>query len=50
MNFGSKLIEGEPAAVRADPGVQAAYLGTTVEAPPPPPAMAQPAKVANGSR
>jgi len=28
MNFGSKLIEGEPAAVRADPAVQAAYLGS----------------------
>jgi branched-chain amino acid transport system permease protein len=27
MNFGSKLVEGEPAAVRADPAVQAAYLG-----------------------
>jgi branched-chain amino acid transport system permease protein len=30
MNFGSKLIEGSPAAVRADPRVQAAYLGSTV--------------------
>ena len=28
MNFGSKLVEGEPAAVRADPMVQAAYLGS----------------------
>jgi len=27
MNFGSKLTEGEPATVRTDPGVQAAYLG-----------------------
>jgi branched-chain amino acid transport system permease protein len=27
MNFGSKLIEGEPVTVRTDPGVQAAYLG-----------------------
>lgn len=27
MNFGSKLVEGAPAAVRADPRVQAAYLG-----------------------
>jgi branched-chain amino acid transport system permease protein len=27
MNFGSKLVEGVPAAVRADPLVQAAYLG-----------------------
>jgi branched-chain amino acid transport system permease protein len=30
MNFGSKLTEGAPAAVRADPGVQAAYLGGAV--------------------
>lgn len=27
MNFGSKLVEGVPATVRADPAVQAAYLG-----------------------
>jgi len=27
MNFGAKLVEGVPAAVRADPLVQAAYLG-----------------------
>lgn len=27
MNFGAKLVEGVPAAVRADPQVQAAYLG-----------------------
>jgi ABC-type branched-subunit amino acid transport system ATPase component len=27
MNFGSKLIEGEPAMVRADSRVQEAYLG-----------------------
>jgi branched-chain amino acid transport system permease protein len=27
MNFGSKICEGAPAAVRADPQVQAAYLG-----------------------
>jgi branched-chain amino acid transport system permease protein len=27
MNFGAKLVEGDPAAVRADPRVQAAYLG-----------------------
>ncbi|MEO6972104.1 MAG: branched-chain amino acid ABC transporter ATP-binding protein/permease [Rhodoferax sp.] len=27
MNFGSKLVEGVPAAVRADERVQAAYLG-----------------------
>ncbi len=30
MNFGSKLIEGLPAAVRADARVQAAYLGGEV--------------------
>ncbi len=29
MNFGSKLVEGVPAAVRADERVQAAYLGGT---------------------
>ncbi len=29
MNFGSKLVEGVPAAVRADARVQAAYLGGT---------------------
>src|SRR6218665_198442 len=28
MNFGAKLIEGTPAAVRADARVQAAYLGS----------------------
>jgi len=28
MNFGAKLVEGTPAAVRADALVQAAYLGT----------------------
>jgi len=27
MDFGSKLVEGSPAAVRADPRVQEAYLG-----------------------
>ena len=27
MDFGSKLVEGAPAAVRADARVQAAYLG-----------------------
>jgi branched-chain amino acid transport system permease protein len=27
MDFGAKLVEGAPAAVRADPRVQAAYLG-----------------------
>ncbi|HSN31684.1 MAG TPA: ABC transporter ATP-binding protein, partial [Ideonella sp.] len=29
MNFGAKLVEGAPAAVRADPRVQAAYLGAS---------------------
>jgi len=29
MDFGSKLIEGPPATVRADPRVQEAYLGRT---------------------
>ncbi len=28
MNFGAKLLEGTPAAVRADPRVQDAYLGS----------------------
>jgi len=28
MNFGSKLVEGPPGAVRADERVQAAYLGS----------------------
>ena len=31
MDFGSKLVEGVPAAVRADPRVQAAYLGGSPE-------------------
>jgi branched-chain amino acid transport system permease protein len=30
MNFGSKLVEGLPAEVRADERVQAAYLGSTI--------------------
>lgn len=30
MNFGSKLAEGEPAAIREDPQVQDAYLGGVV--------------------
>jgi len=52
MNFGSKLVEGEPAAVRADPAVQAAYLGGAVAAPAAAPASAveeQP-QVAVGAR
>ncbi|QDL37262.1 branched-chain amino acid ABC transporter ATP-binding protein/permease [Rhodoferax sediminis] len=35
MNFGSKLVEGSPAAVRADERVQAAYLGGVAAAPAP---------------
>jgi len=31
MTFGAKLVEGSPAAVRADPKVQVAYLGSVVE-------------------
>jgi len=31
MTFGSKLVEGPPAAVRADARVQAAYLGSSVD-------------------
>ena len=31
MTFGAKLVEGTPAAVRANPLVQAAYLGSVVE-------------------
>jgi branched-chain amino acid transport system permease protein len=32
MTFGSKLVEGTPAAVRANVEVQAAYLGSVIEA------------------
>jgi branched-chain amino acid transport system permease protein len=41
MTFGAKLVEGSPAAVRADPQVQAAYLGSVVEAPAASPAPAE---------
>jgi len=34
MTFGSKLVEGTPAAVRANVEVQAAYLGSVVEGAP----------------
>ncbi len=30
MDFGSKLVEGPPAAIRADPRVQEAYLGSVI--------------------
>ncbi len=40
MNFGSKLTEGVPSMVRADPQVQAAYLGGPVAATTPTPASA----------
>ena len=45
MNFGSKLREGEPAAVRADASVQAAYLGAAAELP----ALEQPAVFVSGA-
>ncbi|TFZ00853.1 branched-chain amino acid ABC transporter ATP-binding protein/permease [Ramlibacter henchirensis] len=48
MNFGSKLVEGEPAAVRADPAVQAAYLGGAVAKPGTIPAAQEPRQVAAG--
>lgn len=35
MNFGSKLVEGAPADVRADERVQAAYLGSVADTPSP---------------
>jgi branched-chain amino acid transport system permease protein len=44
MNFGSKLVEGVPAAVRADPMVQAAYLGSVASTAAPPPAVANEAR------
>ena len=31
MNFGAKLLEGAPAEIRADPSVQAAYLGSVIQ-------------------
>jgi branched-chain amino acid transport system permease protein len=47
MNFGSKLCEGSPAAIRADATVQAAYLGGVAE---PAPKAAEPAlNAVNGS-
>jgi branched-chain amino acid transport system permease protein len=47
MNFGSKLLEGLPSEVRADPSVQAAYLGGDVVMIRPPVQAAQPADAAN---
>ncbi|WP_280151463.1 branched-chain amino acid ABC transporter ATP-binding protein/permease [Piscinibacter sp. XHJ-5] len=51
MTFGSKLVEGTPAAVRADPRVQAAYLGSVdhVEKQAPPPADASPERMRRAS-
>lgn len=46
MTFGSKLVEGSPAAVRADPRVQAAYLGSVVEKPEAAAATAAPVELA----
>src|SRR5574337_717529 len=46
MNFGSKLVEGAPAAVRADERVQAAYLGGVAVAPVP---QSAPAATAAGN-
>ncbi|MFL6662169.1 MAG: ABC transporter permease subunit [Rhizobacter sp.] len=48
MNFGSKLIEGLPAEVRADTRVQAAYLGAVAEPVTPAEPPASPRKVASG--
>jgi branched-chain amino acid transport system permease protein len=53
MNFGSKLLEGLPSEVRADPSVQAAYLGGDVAMIAPPSghqaSVVEPSrKVANG--
>src|SRR4029079_16066665 len=41
IDFGAKLVEGAPAAVRADPRVQAAYLGASDEASASPAAAAE---------
>jgi len=49
MNFGSKLTEGVPAAVRANPDVQAAYLGGPVAPPAANPVQEEPRKVAVGA-
>lgn len=49
MNFGSKLTEGAPAAVRANPDVQAAYLGGPVHTPSAAPVEEEPRKVAVGA-
>lgn len=49
MNFGSKLTEGAPASVRANPDVQAAYLGGPVHTPSAAPVEEEPRKVAVGA-
>ena len=50
MDFGSKLVEGAPAAVRADPAVQAAYLGGVAPATPPTAAGPSAAVATGGAR
>ncbi|MEJ7931299.1 branched-chain amino acid ABC transporter ATP-binding protein/permease [Ramlibacter sp. AN1015] len=49
MNFGSKLTEGVPAAVRADPLVQSAYLGSAAPVPAAP-ASSPPEALTEGGR
>jgi branched-chain amino acid transport system permease protein len=49
MTFGSKLVEGTPAAVRANTEVQTAYLGSVVEADAAVPAAAQADSVARAA-
>ena len=37
LDYGAVIAQGDPAAVQADPAVQAAYLGAADEAPAPEP-------------